>query len=87
MAVDVAGVGELGDGGRGDEVDLGVGERLEGRHRQLLGQGVHFGVFEELVAGLVDGGGGGVGLQAAGGELVGEVFACVEVFEEAGGGF
>lgn len=42
-------------------------------------------MFEELIAGFVDGGGGGVGLEVAGGEFVGEVFACVEVFEEAGG--
>lgn len=84
MAVDVSGVGELGDGGGGDEVDFGVGERLEGGHVEFLREGVHFGVFEELVAGLVDGGGGGVRLQAAGGEFVREVFARVKVFEEAG---
>ena len=41
---------------------------------------------EELVAGGVDGGDGRVGLEAAGGELVGEVFACVEVFEHGGDG-
>lgn len=87
VAVDVAGVGELGDGGGGDEVDFGVRERLEGRHGELFRQRVHFGVFEELVAGLVDGGGAGVSLERAGGELVREVFACVEVFEEAGCGF
>ena len=87
VAVDVAGVGELGDGGGGDEVDLGVRERLEGRHGELFRQRVHFGVFEELVAGLVDGRGAGVRLERAGGELVREVFACVEVFEEAGCGF
>lgn len=87
VAVHVAGVGELGDGGGGDEVDLGVGERFEGRHGEFFGQGVHFCVLEELVAGLVDGGGRGVGLEAARGEFVREVFACVEVFEEAGGGF
>lgn len=63
MAVHVPRVRQLGDGGRGDEVDFGVGERFEGRHGELFGEGVHLGVFEELVAGLVNGRGGGVGLQ------------------------
>ena len=44
-------------------------------------------MFEELGAGFVDGGRGGVGLQGSRGELVREVFAGVEVFEEAGGCF
>ena len=87
MAVYISRVRQLGDGGRGDEVDLRVGERFEGRHGEFFGEGVHFGVFEELVAGLVDGRGGGVGLQTSRGELVREVFACVEVFEEAGCSF
>lgn len=30
VGVDVAGVGDLGEGGGGDEVDFGVGERFEG---------------------------------------------------------
>ena len=63
VAVHVPRVRQLGDGGRGDEVDFGVGERFEGRHGELFGEGVHLGVFEELVAGLVNGWGGGVGLQ------------------------
>ena len=62
VAVDVSRVRQLGDGGGGDEVDFGVGKRLEGRHGEFLREGVHLGVSEELVAGLVDGGGGGVGL-------------------------
>ncbi len=84
MAVDVSRVRQLGDGGGGDEVDFGVGERLEGRHGEFLREGVHLGVSEELVAGLVDGRGGWVSLQGSRGEFVREVFACVEVFEEAG---
>ena len=44
-------------------------------------------MFEELGAGGVDGGEGGVGGEGAGGGFGGEVFACVEVFEDAGGGF
>lgn len=84
MAVHVSRVRQLGDGGGGDEVDFRVGERFEGRHGEFFGQCVYFGVLEELVAGLVDGRSGGVGLEIAGRELVREVFACVEVFEEAG---
>lgn len=87
MAIHIPRVRELGDGGGGDEVDLGVGERFEGGHGQLLRERVHLGVFEELVAGLVDGRGGGVRLEVPRGEFVREVFARVEVFEEAGGGF
>lgn len=84
MAVHVPRVRQLGDGGGGDEVDLGVGERLQRRHGEFLREGVHLGVLEELVAGLVDGRGGGVGLEVARGQSVREVFARVEVFEEAG---
>ncbi len=42
-------------------------------------------MLEELVAGVVHGGDGGVGLQG-GGEFVREVFSCIEVFEDGGGG-
>ncbi len=62
VAVDVPGVRELGDGGGGDEVDLGVREGLEGRHGEFFREGVDFGVLEELEARLVDGRGGGVRL-------------------------
>ena len=44
-------------------------------------------MFEELGACVVDGGLGGVGLERARREFVREVFACVEVFEEAGSCF
>ena len=87
VAVDVAGVGEFGDGGRGDEVDLGVREVLERGEGELLRERVDLGVFEEVSSCGVEGGGCGVVLEAPGGELVGEVFARVEVFEEAGGRF
>lgn len=87
VPVDVAGVRELGDGGGGHEVDLRVREGFQGRHGEFLRERVDFGVFEELGAGLVDGRGGGVGLEGSGGEFVREVLARVEVFEEAGGRF
>lgn len=87
MAVDVAGVMELGDGGGSDEVDFGMRERFQSWHGEFFREGVYFCVFEELGAGFVEGGGGRVGLEGSRGEFVGEVFACVEVFEEAGGGF
>ena len=87
MAIHIPRVRQLGDGGGGDQVDFRVGERFERRHGEFFGQGVHFGVFEELVAGLVDGRGGGVALQTSRGEFVREVFARVEVFEEAGCSF
>ena len=44
-------------------------------------------MFEELRSCVVDSGEGGVGGEGSGGEFGGEVFACVEVFEDAGGGF
>lgn len=83
VPVHVAGVRELGDGGRGHEVDLGVRERLERGQGELLRQGVDLGVLEELAARLVQGRGGGVRFEGAGRELVREVLARVEVFEEA----
>ncbi len=64
-----------------------MGKGFEGGETEFFGQRVHFGVFEELGAVVVDGGGGGVGFEGAGGEFVWEVFAGVEVFEEAGCGF
>ena len=87
VAVDVPGVGEFGDGGGGDEVDLRVREVFQLREGELFGERVDFGVFEELGTRFVDCGGRGVGLEGPRWELVGEVFACVEVFEEAGCGF
>lgn len=87
VPVHVAGVRELGDGGRGHEVDLGVRERLERGQGELLGQGVDLGVLEELAARLVQGRGRGVRFEGAGRELVREVLARVEVFEEARGRF
>lgn len=65
-------------------MDLGAGECLEGVDAELLRQSVDAGVLEELVAGVVDGGGGGVVLEdALAGELLGEVLSGVEEFEEA----
>lgn len=84
VGVGVAGVGDLAAGGRVDAVDLGLGEDAEGVDAELLGEGVDAGVAEELVARVVDGGGGRVGLEdALAGELLGEVLARVEVLEEA----
>ena len=56
VGVDVAGVGELGDGGGGDEVDLRVGEVLERGQGEFFRQGVDFCVFEEVGARCVEGG-------------------------------
>lgn len=84
VGVCVAGVGNLALGGGVDAVDLGLGEGLEVLNTKLVGQGAHAGVLEELVACVVDGGGGRVVLEdALAGELLGEVLARVEVFEEA----
>lgn len=49
-------------------------------HEELVGEGVDAGVFEELVAAVVDGGDGGVcfeGTVAAFADAFGEVFALV----------
>lgn len=58
MTIYISRIGELGDGGGRHEVDFRVRKRFEGRHGELFGERVYFGVFEELVAGLVNGGGG-----------------------------
>lgn len=44
-------------------------------------------MFEQLGAGVVDRGERGIGGEGSGGEFGREVFACVEVFEDAGGCF
>ena len=68
-------------------MDLGVREVFEGGEGEFLREGVDLGVLEEVGARGVEGGGRGVRLQGPAGELVREVFARVEVFEEAGGRF
>jgi hypothetical protein len=84
IGVDVAGVGDLALGSRVDAVDLGAREGLEARDAKLLGECVDAGVLEELVAAVVDRGDRGVRLEdALAGELLREVFASVEEFEEA----
>lgn len=62
VCIHVARVIEFGDGGGSDEVDFAVGERLEGWEGEAFGEGVDFCVSEQLGAGVVDGGGGGVRL-------------------------
>lgn len=87
VGVDVAGVGDFALCRRVDAVNLGAGQRLERRDAELFGEGIYARVLEELVARVVDGGQAGVGLECAlAGELPGEVFARVEVFEEAADG-
>ena len=84
VAVDVAGVGEFGEGGGGDEVDFRMGEVFEVGQGEFARQRVDFGVLEELGPRVVD---RGVRLERPRRELARVVFACVEVFEEAGYGF
>lgn len=68
-------------------MNLGAREGLEAFDSKLLGEGVDAGVLEELVAAVVDGGDGGIGLKdALAWELLGEVLARVEVLEEASDG-
>jgi hypothetical protein len=65
-------------------VDLAGRQVLKLHQSELLREGVDLGVFEELVARVVDLGDGRVGLELARvGELAGEVFACVEKLEKA----
>ena len=83
VGVDVARVGDLALGGRIDAVDLGAGERAQGADAKLLAEGVDTRVLEELVARVVDGRRRGVVLEdALAGELLGEVLARIEEFEE-----
>lgn len=85
--VRVAGEDDLALDGGVDAVDLGGSEDAEGADVERLGEGVDAGVLEELGAGVVEGGDGGVGFEGAlAGQLAGEVLAGVEVFEEAGDG-
>lgn len=75
---------------------LGRGEKEERRKRgvrgvtdgdaEFFGQGVDFGVFEQLRASVIDGGRGGVHLQGSGTGPMREIFARVEIFQEAAGG-
>lgn len=68
-------------------MNLGDGERLERVDAELLGQRVYARVLEELVARVVDGRQTGVGLESAlARELLGEVFARVQVLEETADG-
>lgn len=84
VLVDVSGIGDLALGRGADAVDLTGRQVLELLEAELFCQRVDLGVFEELVARVVDLGDGGVGLELARvGELAREVFACVEEFEEA----
>lgn len=86
-SIDVASVCDLALGGRVDAVDLGAREGLEAVDAKLVGEGVDAGVLEELVAAVVDGRDGGIGLEdALAWELLGEVLARVEVLEEASDG-
>lgn len=87
MFIHVARVIYLCDSRRINQVNLTMCEGFQRGQLEVFGEGVDFCVFEQLGAGVVDGGEGGVRGESAGGEFGGEVFACVEVFEHAGGGF
>lgn len=85
--VNVAGVGDLALGRRVDAVDLARRQALEVGKAELLGERVHLGVLEELVARHVDVGNRGVLLERAlARHLLGEVIARVEELEEAADG-
>ena len=53
------------------------------RHAKFLGQSVHFCMFEQLRSAFICLGRRRIGFELAGGEFVGEVFACIQVFQEA----
>ena len=84
LLVDEPCVGELSLGGGCCAVDLGVCEGSEFGQAEALGESVHAGVHEEASAVVVGDGLARVffeGSVARGGGLLGEVFACVEVFD------
>ena len=70
--------GKNGEGGKGKEKGKEPYSDTE-----FFGKGIDFCVFQQLGPVLVDGGRGGIRREGAVGEFGGEVFACVEVFEEA----
>lgn len=65
----------------------GEGGETTDSDTEFFGQCVDFCVLEELGAGFVDCGRGGIGGEDARGEFGGEVFARVQVFEETAYGF
>lgn len=84
-----AGVGKLAFGGGCGAVDLRVGEGLELGQAEALGKGVDAGMNEEASTVVVGNGLAGVLLErsvAGGRRLLGEVFACVEVFDNGAHG-
>jgi hypothetical protein len=83
MRVDVAGVGDLALRGGVDAVDLGGGEGAQDGEAEGLGEGVDARVLEQLVAGLVDVGRRGVGLEISRArDLPREVVPRVQELEE-----
>lgn len=84
VLVDVAGVRDLALGRRVDAVDLAAGQAAQLLHPELLGQGVHARVLQQLLARLVDRRDRRVLLQhALARQLFREVVAGVQKFEEA----
>ena len=69
------------------EMGSGKGKRGTYGDAEFLGQSIYFCVLEKLRAGFVDGGYRWVGDESASREFGGEIFAGVEVFEEAAYGF
>lgn len=87
VLVDVAGVGDLALGRRVDAVDLAAREAPQLVHAELLGQRVDARMLQQLLTCLVYGGYGGVLLQQSlARQLLREVVARVEEFEEAADG-
>lgn len=87
VGVDVAGIGDLALYRRVDAVDLGASEGAKAVDAKLLAQCVDSSVLKELVARVIDRGNCGVVFESSlARDLLGEVFARVEVFEEAADG-
>ena len=83
----VSGVRDLALGRGVDTVNLRAGEVLQPGNLELLGERVDTGMLKELVSSFIHLRDAVVGLQLAlAGDLLGEVVAGVEKFEEAANG-
>jgi hypothetical protein len=84
VGVNIAGVRDLTLGRRVDAVDLGARQVLQRQQAELVGEGIHLGMLQQLVACLVDFRDRGVGLEGSlARDLLGKVFPGIEELEEA----